>query len=124
MKGGQHLRHHQRRRRALRQPCRDQFRAGLRQPAPQRGDGEAGDARYEHVPRAVDIAEPAAGDDQRGIGDQVDRDHSLDLRGARVQFGRDRRDRDVDDEGIDPEHELRRDDGGKHPPAAGGIDGM
>jgi hypothetical protein len=44
MKGGKHLRHHQRRRRALRQPCRDQFGAGLRQSAPQRGDGEARDA--------------------------------------------------------------------------------
>ena len=44
MKGGKHLRHHQRRGRALRQPRRDQFGSGLRQPAPQRGDGEAGDA--------------------------------------------------------------------------------
>jgi hypothetical protein len=44
MNGGKHLRHHQRRRRALRQPRCDQFRAGLRQPTPQRGDGEARDA--------------------------------------------------------------------------------
>ena len=34
MQCGEHLRHHQRRGRALREPRRDQFRAGLRQSAP------------------------------------------------------------------------------------------
>jgi hypothetical protein len=43
-------------------------------------------------------------------GDEVDRDHRLDLRRACMQFDRNGRDRDVDDEGIDPEHELRGDD--------------
>ncbi len=38
MKGGEHLRHHQRRGRALRQPREDQLGSGLRQPAPQRRD--------------------------------------------------------------------------------------
>src|SRR6266850_8253533 len=40
-----------------------------------------------------------------------------------MQLDRDGRDRDVDDEGVDPEHELRGDDDRKHPPAARGIDG-
>ncbi|MGX1359226.1 hypothetical protein AB7M46_004283 [Bradyrhizobium elkanii] len=69
----------------------------------------------------MDVAKPAAGDHQRGIGDQVDRDHGLDLRRRRVQLRRDRRDRDVDDEGIDTEHELRRHHDRQHPPAAGCV---
>jgi hypothetical protein len=118
MKGGEHLGHHQRRGGALRQPCGDQFRAGLRQAAPQRGDGEAEHTGQKYIPGAVDMAEPAAGDDQRRIGNEVDRDDSLDLRRARMQFDCNGRDCDVDDEGIDTEHELRGDDDREHPPAA------
>ena len=80
MHGRQHLRHHQRRGGALRQPRHDQFSAGLRQPAPQRRQREAEHAGEEDVLRAVDVAEPAAGDDQRRIADQVDRDDGFDLR--------------------------------------------
>ena len=122
MQGGKHLRHHQRCGRALREPRRDQFGPGLRQPAPQRGRSEAEHAGNENNLGAVDVAEPAAGDDQRGIGDQVDRDHRFDLRRARMQFDRNGRDRDIDDEGVDPEHELRRDDDREHPPAARRIE--
>lgn len=67
---------------------------------------------------AMDIAKPAADHHQRGVSNEIDRDHRLDLRRTRMQFGRDGRDRDVDDEGIDTEHELRGDDDRKHPPAA------
>ncbi len=122
MQRRQHLRHHQRRGRALRQPCDDQLRAGLREAAPQRRRGEAEHAGEEHVLGAMDVAEPAAGDDQRGVGDQIDRDDGFDLRRRRVQLGRDGRDRDVDDEGIDAEHELCGDHDRQHPPAAGQID--
>jgi hypothetical protein len=107
MERGEHLRHHQRRGRALRQPRQDQLRSGLRQPAPQRSDGEAEYTCDEYVLRTVDVAKPSAGDDQRRIGDQIDRDHSLDLRGAGAQLGGNGRDRDVDDESVDAEHELR-----------------
>jgi hypothetical protein len=40
-----------------------------------------------------------------------------------MQLNRDGRDRDIDDESIDPEHELRGNHDRKHPPAARGIDG-
>ena len=43
---------------------------------------------------------------QRGVGDQIDRDDSLDLRRAGVQLPRNGRDRDIDDKGIDAEHEC------------------
>ena len=115
MQGRQHLRHHQRCGRALRQPRDDQLRARLRQPAPQRGHREAEHAGQEDILRAVDVAEPAAGDDQRGVGDQIDRDDGLDLRRRRMQVDRDGGDGDVDDEGVDAEHELRSDDDRQHP---------
>ena len=84
MKGGEHLRHHQRRGRTLRQPREDQFGSGLCQPAPQRRQREAEYAGQKYIPGAVDIAEPAAGNHQRGIGNQIDRDHRLDLGRTRV----------------------------------------
>jgi hypothetical protein len=90
---------------------------------PQRRHGETEHARQKHVPGAVDIAEPDAGDHQRRIGNQVDRDHGLDLRRTRMQIARNGRKCDVDDEGIDTEHELRGDDDRQHPPAAGRIRG-
>jgi len=121
MQRGEHLRHHLRRSRALHQPRDDQFRARPRQSAPQRGDDEAGYTRNEHVPGAVDVAEPAAGDDERRIGDQINRDHGLDLRRAGAQFDGDGRDRDVDNESVDAEHELGGDDDREHPPAPRGI---
>jgi hypothetical protein len=96
----------------------------LRQPAPQRGDREAEHARDEDVFGAVDVAEPAAGDDQRRIGDQIDRDDRFDLRRARIQLDRNGRDGDVDDEGVDPEHELRGHHDRQHPQAARGVDGV
>ena len=123
MKGSEHLRHHQRRGGALRQPRRDQFGAGLRHAAPQRGEREAEHACQKYIFGAVDISEPAAGDHQRCIGNEIDRDDRLDLRRARMQFDSDSRDRDVDDEGIDTEHELRGDDDREYPPAARRING-
>jgi hypothetical protein len=117
-----HLRHHQRRGRALRQPRRDQLRAGLGQGAPQRRRGEAEHAGDENALGAVDVAEPAAGDDQRRVSNEIKRDHRFDLRRARMQFDRNRRDRDIDDEGIDAKHELRRDHDRKHPPAPRCVD--
>ena len=80
MQRGEHLRHHQRRGGALRQSRNDQFRTGLRQPAPQRRQREAEHAGQKDTLDAVDIAKPAAGHHQRGIGNEIDRDHSLDLR--------------------------------------------
>ena len=90
------------------------------QSAPQRGQREAEDAGDEDALAADDVAEPAAGDHQRGVGDLIDRDDRLDLGGAGVQVGADRRDRDVDDERVDHGEELRRGDAGQRPPAAGG----
>ena len=50
MNGGEHLRHHQRRGGALRQPRHNEFWTGLRQPAPQRGQRETEHTGDEHVP--------------------------------------------------------------------------
>ncbi|MGY4605459.1 hypothetical protein ACVW16_003871 [Bradyrhizobium sp. USDA 4474] len=72
----------------------------------------------------MDIAEATAGDDQRRIGDQIDRDDRFDLRRRGTKIHGDGRDRDVDDEGVDAEHELRGDDDRQHPPTAGRIDGL
>ncbi|MGY4499955.1 hypothetical protein ACVWYH_003886 [Bradyrhizobium sp. GM24.11] len=70
----------------------------------------------------MDVAEATAGDDQRRIGDQIDRDDGFDLRRRRMQVDRDGGNRDVHDEGVDAEHELRGDDDREHPPAAGRIE--
>jgi hypothetical protein len=121
MQRRKHLRHHQRRGRALRQPRDDQFRPRLREAAPERGQGEAEQAGQEHALRAVDVAEPAAGHDQRGIGDQVDRDDGFDLGRRGLQVDRNRGNGDVDHEGIDAEHELGGHDDCEDPPAAGRI---
>jgi len=45
----------------------------LREATPKRRDGEAEDAAQEHILDAVDVTEPAAGDHQRCVGDEVDR---------------------------------------------------
>ena len=117
---GEHLRHHHRRGTSLAARAKISIAARSRQPAPQRGQREAEDAGDEHALAADDVAEPAAGDHQRGVGDLIDRDDRLDLGGIGMQVGADRRDRDVDDERIDHGEELRRGDGGQCPPAAGG----
>jgi hypothetical protein len=54
------------------------------------------------------VAEPSADDHERRIGDEIDGDDRLDLRGADAEIGADGRDRHIDDKGIDDEHELRR----------------
>ena len=121
MQGCQHLRHHQRCGRTLRKPRQDQFEAGLREPAPQRGQREAGDACQKQVPRAMDVAKPATRDHQRRIGDQIDRDDGFDLGRRRMQVDRDGRNGDVDHKGVDAEHELGCHHDRQHPPAAGRI---
>ena len=73
----EHLRHHQRRRRALHEPRRDQFRARMGKAAPQRTRDEAGQADEEQPPRAEDVAETPACDDDARIGDLIDRDRPL-----------------------------------------------
>ena len=115
----EHLRHHDSRSGALHSAADDQARRGTRQAAPQRCQGEA------QTPAGIalaakDIAQPAAGDHQGGIGDLIDRDDRLDFRAAGVQIGADRRQRDIDDERIHDREELRRGHARQREPAAPG----
>ena len=66
----------------------------------------------------MDVAEPAAGDEQRRVGDLVDCHDSLDFGAAGTEIGFDGGNGDVHNERVGHEHELSCDENGKRPPAA------
>ncbi len=113
---GEHLRIHQRAADALHGARGDQYVAGRRHAACRRRRGEHGKPEDEQTLAAVIVAEPAAGDEQAGIGQRVGRHHEFDLAEAGAEVGADRRDRDVDDGDVEDRHEGAHQHHAQHQP--------
>ena len=104
----EHLRRHERRADPLHEAGRDERAARGREAAGRRGDREDEHARPEHPPAADPVAESPGGHEADGGGQPVARDDPLDHRRAGLQVEAQRRDRDVDDEEVEDDHEGRR----------------
>jgi hypothetical protein len=65
---------------------------------------------------SVEVAEPAAGDQQARIGDRIGGDDELDLTEARIQIVADRRHCNVYDRNIQDRHEGAHQHHGEHQP--------
>ena len=89
-----------------------------REPADQRGEREDGEADGEHLAPAVDVAQDAGGQQERGQGQGVGVDHPLEVGEGRVQRPLDVGQRDVDHRDVEQQHEHRRADGDQGPPLA------
>jgi hypothetical protein len=101
----EHLRREQRRTDPLHDPAGDQH-AGARRPAADgRRDCEQRQPDHEDPPPADQITEPATDDEAGRECDRVGDDDELDLAGARAEVALGGRDRDVDDEEVEREHE-------------------
>ena len=105
--GGKDLRHHQCGCEALGEMPKDQCTPRGRQAASERGRGKSDEADEEETPGPIHVTETPAGNDHRRVGDLIKRDHALDLGGAGMEIGTNRRDCDVHDEDVDHIHELR-----------------
>ena len=69
---------------------------------------------------AVKVAQPRPRDQQHRVGGGVPADHQLQRRAGGVQASPDRRQRHVDDEGVEQRHELPAEQDGQHQPAVTG----
>src|SRR5262249_32787714 len=116
--GRQHLRGHQCCPRTLQHARGDPLAARMRQAAPRPGPREFPEAGQKNEARATEVAQAPAGDDERGECDLIEHDYALNLAGGRVEVGADRGDRHIDDESVDHEDELSRNNDGEHPPAS------
>jgi hypothetical protein len=76
-----------------------------RQRADQRAGGEDGDAEDEDPAPAVEIAERAPGEDQRGIGEVVEINDPLQRRRLSLEILLDRLEAEIDERGIEDGHE-------------------
>ena len=65
------------------------------------------------------VAERAGGEQHAGEHEHVDVDDPLQLRGGGVEVALQRRQRDVEDRVVEPDHEQRQAEDGERPPAAG-----
>ena len=102
---------------ALQRPGGDQQRRGRGQPAQQRRGREPDHADHEHAAAAVAVAERAAEQDQRREGQRVGGDGPLQRGEVGLQVLADRRQRDVDDRGVDA-REPGPEDGRQQDPTA------
>src|SRR5262249_23226812 len=103
---GQDLREQQGRGRPLEQPGGDERGGAQGKAAQGRGQGEPGDPDQEDALAAVDVAEPAAGDQAEGVGQAVAGDDQLDLGVAGAGVGLDGRQGQVDDEEVEHAQEA------------------
>ena len=104
-------------------PCRPRARisdgAVRRQRAEHRGDAERRDADHEDAPRAEEIAERAADEEQRAERQQVGVDDPLLEREPAAEVALDRGQRDVDDARVDEDDDRPEDAGDQDEPVAG-----
>ena len=91
-----------------------------RQAAGERGAGEEDDADHERAPVPVEIAEPAAEQQEAAAGQQVGVDDPDQRRLGEAEIGADRRQRDVDDGHVEHDHEHAEADDAEGEPAARG----
>ena len=101
-------RRHHRRAGALPEPGADQHARAGGQAAGQRAGGEQRGARHEHPPPPEQVPGAAAEQQQPAVGDQVARQHPLQVLRREAQVAADRRQGDVHDRGIDDVEELHR----------------
>ena len=85
----------------------DQPRLRLGEAAGERGEREDDQAEHEHAPAAEQVGEPAAEQQEAAEGERVGVDDPGQVVAGEVQLRADRRQRDVDDRGVDHDHELR-----------------
>ena len=103
---------------ALQDPGGDQHLPARRERAEQRGRGEPEQARDEHHAAPVDVAEGAAGDDQRAERQQVRVHHPLQAAELEIEVATDRRQRNRDDARLQKRRSRAEDDGGERPAPA------
>jgi hypothetical protein len=125
---GEDLRNHQARRGALEEPGGDEHLWVRREAAQRRGEREATHADDEDPLAPVDVAEPAAGDQDGGEREHVARHDPLDLCVLRPEVRLNAGDRDVHDRRVQQVHEAGNQDDGQGEPAAAvetglGVDG-
>ena len=102
------LRRQQRTADALQDAGGDQLFRVLRQSAQRRGDREDAKADREQVALAVKVAETARRDEEHGVHEHIRVQHPQDLVECRVEPGAHRRDRHIDDRGVQHDHEESR----------------
>jgi hypothetical protein len=112
-------RHEQRRAQTLDRPAHDQRGVVPRQAVEQRSDGEHRHAGDEQTPPTEEIGQPPAEQKHPSEEDRVRRHHPLQVLLREAEIRLDRRQRDVDDRGVEDGHELRHHEDGEGPPAAG-----
>ena len=100
-----------RRTRSLDQPGRDQQRVGRREPAEQRAGDEHAGAEEEHPAPPEDVRGAARDQQQSPEGEEVGVQDPGGSDGGEAEVGRDGRQRDVQDAGVEHHHELRSDQG-------------
>ena len=94
----------------------DQHVPGVREPAPERGDGEDDDADDEDQAPAVGVGELAADQHQRREAERVAGDDPLQLGEVGAEVFLDRRQRHVHYRVVEHDHEEAERDGGERPP--------
>ena len=103
---------------SLHRAGRDQDADVPGQPAEERCDSEERQPDEEDQPSSEQIGHPATEEQETSERDRVGDQHPLHRRGGGMQFGLDRRDRDVDDRHVEDGHEERRPDDSERQPAA------
>ena len=107
---GEHLWHHRGGSESLRHPGNDQLERCLRETAGRGGDREERHPGEKEPAVGEPVAEPPAGDEERGEGEGVAADHQLEIGQRRVDVLLQVRSRDVDDEEVEQTHEGRDQD--------------
>ena len=96
----------------------------LRESARERGEREQHEADHEHPPASEQVGHPAAQQQEAAEGQRVGVHDPREVRAREVQRPPDRRQRDVDDRGVDHDHELRhREQQQGEVLRAGGVEG-
>ena len=115
---GQDVGHQQGGGAALKQPGDDQHLRRAGHPAPGGGEREQGQPGGEAPDAAHPVTQAGAGDEEHGVGEAVAGDDPFDRTRRRVQVGLHRRQRDVDDEEVQHDHEGAGEDHRQRQPAA------
>ncbi len=90
---------------ALHRPERDELTRRCDIPDAEAGDGEQRQTDQEQLPRAMDVAQAARGDQHDRVDHRIRRCHPQDRLEAGGQIGDHVRDRDVDDRDVQQGHE-------------------
>ena len=90
----------------------------LARPQASEASGEEDDADHEHAPVAVQVAEPAAEQEEAAAGQQVGVDDPDQRRLGEAEVGADRGQRDVDDRHVEHDHQHAEADDAEGEPAA------